>query len=218
VKPSSLVIHHSAGASGNVSVFRNMHKAKGWQDVAYHAVICNGNGGADGLTQAGRSESLKGAGVWGNNANRLQVCLVGNFENTKPTRAQCRSLGEWLHRCGRKYDITQSKAVYGHRELALFGHGTACPGKNLPLSLIREWFAMNITKDAPERLDDFLIRREFLAGQISPPPPPAIDENPRQLLRRVYKAADGQPAVLDALNTFRAHPMVAQFVERWPES
>jgi len=68
-----LIIHHSAGASGNVVEFRKEHKAKGWADIGYHAVICNGSGGDNGELQGGRSEEFEGSAVFGNNAHKLHV-------------------------------------------------------------------------------------------------------------------------------------------------
>jgi hypothetical protein len=159
VKPTSLVIHHTASPAGNADTIRQQHLSRGWSDIAYHAVICNGKGGGDGVVQAGRPETRQGAGVYGNNKDRLQVALVGNFEKGhpgftgSPTSKQFRALGEWLLSRGGKHRIPAAKVV-GHREIALTGHGTLCPGTEMPLADIRRWYGAG----GPVPLDEFLGR------------------------------------------------------------
>lgn len=160
-----LVIHHSAGPSGNVQEFRKLHvNEHGWSDVAYHEVICNGKGGPDGHIQQGRPHAVKGAGVWGNNGGSVQVCLVGNFAPGTPgysgmmTEQQAASLGWWLAKNATRYGIKDGRRVVGHKEITLPGHGTACPG-DLPLPLIRQWFVLNSQQSDPSKwspLDDYL--------------------------------------------------------------
>lgn len=163
-----LVIHHSAGPSGNVQEFRRLHvNEHGWSDVAYHEVITNGKGGDDGHIQQGRPHASKGAGVWGNNGGSVQVCLVGNFApgtpgySGAPTEAQIRSLGWWLAKNATRYKIRNASQVKGHKEITLPGHRTACPG-DLRLDLIRAWFAANASLSDPQDwtpLDDYIQAR-----------------------------------------------------------
>jgi hypothetical protein len=161
VTPSSIVLHHSASPAGNVATFRELHRARGWADVAYHAIITNGRGGPDGALQAGRPERQQGAGVWGNNKDRLQICLVGNFEKGhpgftgQPTAKQLRTLGEWLIEKIRKHRIPTTK-IHGHKEIALPGHGTACPGSEFPLRQIQRWCIEEIGMAHPRPLDVYL--------------------------------------------------------------
>jgi N-acetylmuramoyl-L-alanine amidase len=144
---SMLVIHHSASLTGSVSVFRQRHKAPplSWKDVGYHEVITNGQGGPDGQIQRGRPHDQTGAGVFGANTGKLHVCLVGNFEKGDagyggpPTVAQMDALGHWLEVNARRYGVGSAGQVAGHREVALRGHGTACPGNQMPLDLVRVW-------------------------------------------------------------------------------
>ncbi len=42
-----------------------------------------------------------------------------------------------------RYEICDPTRVVGHREIALPGHGTVCPGSEMPLRRVREWFALN---------------------------------------------------------------------------
>lgn len=167
----TLVIHHSASASGDVPTFRALHKQKlGAKDIGYHEVIGNGHGLPDGHIAAGRPHDQVGAGVYGNNARKLHVCCVGNFERPDsgftgaPSRKQLFALGHWLHTNSRRYGITDAKRVVGHREITIEGHGTACPGTEMPLKLIRTWYAANVGKLEPEGLDAYLIRAGVRLG------------------------------------------------------
>lgn len=145
----TLVIHHSACPSGNVSVFRAEHKAKGWIDIGYHAVISNGRGAPDGHIAVGRPYDEVGSGVWGNNTGKLHVCLVGNFDKGdpgftgRPTSRQLAALGTWLLTNAKRYGPDAGNPVpviRGHKEITRPGHATACPGSEMPLDAIRRWF------------------------------------------------------------------------------
>jgi hypothetical protein len=158
---TSIVLHHSAGPSGSVKVFDALHRGRGWSGIGYHWLIGNGRGGKDGELQQGRSESRDAAGVWGNNRARRQIVLVGNFEENDPgftgppTAAQLRTLGEWLITHGKEDGIPADR-IFGHREIALKGHGTACPGSLFPLKEIRQWYGGTIGQMTARPLDVFL--------------------------------------------------------------
>lgn len=159
----TLVIHHSAGPTGNIREFRVQHRARGWKDVGYHALVGNGNGCPDGHIQAGRPEDEVGAGVYGNNTGKLQVVLVGQFDpdwsgyTGPPTVRQLSALGHWLWTNGRQY---QAASVVGHKEITKPGHGTACPG-DLPLEEIRRWYEINLPKAKPEPLNVYLAKHGY---------------------------------------------------------
>lgn len=125
---SMIVVHHSATSRGNVEVFRRHHvDVNRWDDVGYHYVITNGNGGPDGEIQTGRKEHLQGAHAGKNGPNRnsvsVGICLVGEDSFTDQQRV---SLVAKLVELCRKYDISPSeKTIQPH-------HGD-CPGKGLDL-------------------------------------------------------------------------------------
>ena len=159
----TLVIHHSASPSGDVARFTEEHKARGFSTIGYHNVIGNGHGLPDGHIAEGRPHAQEGAGVYGNNRGKLHVCCVGNFERPDPgftgapSRAQFYSLGHWLHTNGRRYRITDFRQVVGHREITIPGHGTACPGTEMPLREVRLWFQAHLGRETPaQSLDAFL--------------------------------------------------------------
>lgn len=158
-KVDCLCIHHSATPAGNVEDFREEHKQRGFSDVGYHAVICNGKGGADGLVEPGRAEKYQGAGVYGANGGKLHVCLVGNFENTMPSVAQLRSLGNWLlNQMNRLDPAGHNIKISGHSEAAVKGHGTLCPGEWMRVRLpqIRTWVLARLAENTHADLPDWL--------------------------------------------------------------
>jgi hypothetical protein len=162
-----LVIHHSASGAGSVEVFRREHISKGWSDIAYHEVIGNGHGMPDGRIGQGRPHSKAGAGVYGANPGKLQVCLVGNFHaedpgfTGEPTRKQWWSLGHWLAVNAVRFKVFDADKMVGHKEVTLPGHGTVCPGSAFPLDDVREWFDLNAAKfrdGSHETLASFMAR------------------------------------------------------------
>lgn len=159
-----IVIHHSASPSGNAASFDRMHRGKGWDGLAYHFVITNGKGGPDGgLEVSPRWRAQKhGAHAGGltpdappetrNSYNEfgIGICLVGNFQQRAPTRAQMKRLAGLVRRLRDMFDIP-AKNVVGHQHVK----STACPGKRFPW---RTLFAMTGETEPPH-----LSRRPLLA-------------------------------------------------------
>ncbi|MBL8683155.1 MAG: N-acetylmuramoyl-L-alanine amidase [Myxococcales bacterium] len=140
----SIVLHHSATPGGSPEAFEAWHRGhrRFAYGMAYHFVIGNGRGMPDGRIEAGPRWRLQQQGA--HVAARLRdargasvadaaigVCLVGNFERERPTRAQLASLRRLLRALQRRYAIAPS-AVRGHCDVHP-GH-TACPGRAL-----RDW-------------------------------------------------------------------------------
>jgi N-acetylmuramoyl-L-alanine amidase len=124
---SKLVIHHSESpmAATTVEDIKRWHLAKGWSDIGYHAVI-----DMRGTVHWGRSESIKGAHAQGANWHSLGLCVIGNFDNESPRKAQWSSLLTVIETWCRRYHLTPSvESVIGHRDVP--GTTKSCPGKNL---------------------------------------------------------------------------------------
>jgi hypothetical protein len=151
-----IVIHHSATSNGNAVKFDREHKAKGWDELGYHFVINNGNGGVDGRVEVGpRWPKQK----WGAHAktpdNRFNefgigICFVGNFQDAQPTFKQMQSgarLVAWLMKT---YKIPASNVI-GHDD----AKATLCPGKNLNLAQIRT-LANRAVADAGDAVDSLV--------------------------------------------------------------
>lgn len=133
-----IVIHHSATPGGNAAKFDREHKAKGWDELGYHFVIDNGNGGPDGRVEVGpRWPKQK----WGAHAktpdNRynelgIGICFVGNFQDGKPTAKQLQSAAKLVAYLMQTYKIPASNVI-GHDDTK----STLCPGRNLSLAKVR---------------------------------------------------------------------------------
>src|SRR5436309_13497471 len=93
-----IVIHHSATPAGNAASFDRMHKAKGWDELGYHFVIGNGTGSADGQIEVGPRWPKQKWGAHAKTADQrfnnygIGICLVGNFDIERPTKAQMESV------------------------------------------------------------------------------------------------------------------------------
>ena len=127
-----IVVHHSATAKGSAIEFDRMHKAKGWDELGYHFVIGNGVGSGDGQVEVGpRWEKQKHGAhckVEGHpeyNDVGIGICLVGNFDLTRPSDDQMDGLARLVHTMMVRYRIPRNR-VFGHGQLK----ATDCPGRN----------------------------------------------------------------------------------------
>ncbi len=127
-----IVVHHSATDVGGAARFERHHiRVRGVQSLGYHFVIGNGTDTGDGQIETGSRwrRQLDGAHTQGN-ANRvgIGICLVGNFENSRPTRRQMDALINLVTHLAYKYDIPLEN-IKGHGD---FDRTTRCPGRNFP--------------------------------------------------------------------------------------
>ena len=134
-----IVLHHSATAYGSAAHEHEYHKSLGWDGLGYHFVINNGvfrnnTGRSDGLVEVGyrwRSQQkgshcrVNGDGSNYYNRHTIGICLIGNFERTRPTERQWRSLVKLVRFLQKRYNIPTSE-IKGHRDIK----PTDCPGKN----------------------------------------------------------------------------------------
>ncbi len=133
-----IVIHHSDTPMGSAARFDAAHKAKGWDELGYHFVIGNGTETGDGQVEVGpRWPKQK----WGAHAktpdNRyndygIGICMVGNFDETRPSAAQMKSVAKLVAYLMKTYKISPDRVI---------GHGdtkpTDCPGKNMSVATVR---------------------------------------------------------------------------------
>jgi len=128
-----IVLHHSATTGGNAEVFDTFHREqRGWDELAYHFVIDNGQGGPDGRVEIGSRWTKQKHGAHTGktpgdeyNQHGIGICVVGNFMDGGPTQAQLASLDKLLRRLMADNDISAS-GVIGHGEAP--GSDSACPG------------------------------------------------------------------------------------------
>ncbi|MGF1634860.1 MAG: N-acetylmuramoyl-L-alanine amidase [Phycisphaerae bacterium] len=147
-----IVVHHSATDGGSASAFHRAHQNKGWDELGYHFVIGNGQGSGDGVIEVGPRWNKQ---KWGAHAktpdNRFNdhgigICLVGNFENSRPTQAQLRSLARLIGYLMVENNIPEDKVI-GHRDTK----DTQCPGRYFTETMIRQVAAAGKRYEQAER-------------------------------------------------------------------
>lgn len=138
-----IVVHHSGTAQGTIKGMDNYHRYKRRMQngLAYHFVIGNGNGIPDGRIEIGHrwKGQLAGGHLASENLNYISIgiCLVGNFEKSRPTEAQMKSLVALVRYLNRRCAVAQHN-VKTHREINPKNKPTLCPGKNFPTSSMRQ--------------------------------------------------------------------------------
>lgn len=130
-----IVIHHSATESGNAKGMDRYHREERHMEngLAYHFVIGNGRGMGDGEITIGKRwlDQLNGGHLRSEALNQksIGICLVGNFDEERPTPKQLESL-----RALTSYLMARChlgvKAVRTHQEINTVY--TRCPGRNFP--------------------------------------------------------------------------------------
>jgi hypothetical protein len=142
-KWTAVVIHHSATKNGSAAIFDRWHKEnKFWEGIGYDFVIGNGTNSSDGqveVTFRWRNQ-IAGAhcgGTPGNWANKdgVGICLVGNFNQTTPTRRQMQSLVKLVRFLQNRYNIPKTR-IYGHKTTP-GARVTDCPGKRFSMGRLK---------------------------------------------------------------------------------
>jgi len=132
----SIVIHHSATHGGSAAAFERNHRPR-LGGLAYHFVIGNGSGAADGAVEVGYRwrDQIPGPHTKNQDINleSIAICLVGDLEKEAPTKKQMAALLELLERLCLEGHIPAER-VRSHREV---DPETLCPGRGLPMEGIR---------------------------------------------------------------------------------
>ena len=135
-----IAIHHSATNNGSAKIFDRYHREeKGLTEgLAYHFVIGNGSSSKDGQIETGGrwEKQIPGAHCWDGKMNQqsIGVCLVGDFDQKKPTEKQVAALLKLLKELCQEYNIPNSNIVI-HRDVDK--GETNCPGKYFPMEQIK---------------------------------------------------------------------------------
>lgn len=137
-----IVAHHSATPYGNAAIYDRNHRRRGMANgLAYHFVIGNGRDSGDGEIEVGPRwlGQLAGGHVRSSEFNEhgIGICLVGNFEETRPSSRQIQALtglvawlGETLLAGNYRFTV--------HREVDR--NHTVCPGRNFPVRDLKQRF------------------------------------------------------------------------------
>jgi len=132
-----IIIHHSATRTGNAAIFDSHHRRLRMKyGLAYHFVIGNGKGSADGEIEVGGrwKKQLHGGHVRSRRMNEraIGICLVGDFNKTYPTSRQMENLVLLVRYLMKRCNVPKRRVV-GHRDV----QKTDCPGKNFSLTRLR---------------------------------------------------------------------------------
>ncbi|MEX2380792.1 MAG: LysM peptidoglycan-binding domain-containing protein, partial [Opitutales bacterium] len=130
-----IVCHHSGIDRGNAASYNRFHREERnmVNGLAYHFVIGNGRDSGDGEVEVGDRwvKQLQGGHVRNFRINQIGIgiCLVGNFQQQRPTPNQQGALIELLDYLN--HGVLDGKARFAvHKEIDL--NHTLCPGRNFP--------------------------------------------------------------------------------------
>ncbi|CAA9386328.1 MAG: hypothetical protein AVDCRST_MAG64-958 [uncultured Phycisphaerae bacterium] len=145
-----IVVHHSATPVGGAARFNKEHQAKGWDELGYHFVIGNGTDTGNGAIEVGNRWARQKHGAHCKtpdnryNEEGIGICLVGNFDQTRPSDAQLKALAKLVGHLERAYNIPADRVI-GHGD----AKATECPGRNLRIATVRRLSAQALA-DAGE--------------------------------------------------------------------
>jgi hypothetical protein len=145
-----IVGHHSAIKYGNAAIYHRAHRERGMENgLAYHFVIGNGIDSGDGEIEIGPRwlKQLKGGHVHREDINEvgIGICLVGNFEETKPTPHQLAAFRELVDYL--RSDVVGKRIRFAvHREID--PGRTICPGRYFPIAKMHRIYGRFIPPDA----------------------------------------------------------------------
>jgi len=139
-KWTDIVVHHSASDSGGATAFDRHHRlVNKWDELGYHFVIGNGTDTGNGAVEVGSRWIKQKHGAHCKtpdnyyNDHGIGICLVGNFDHTRPTPQQLASLERLVRYLQQNCGIAASR---------ILTHGgvtakTACPGRNFSIASLR---------------------------------------------------------------------------------
>lgn len=128
-----IIIHHSAffqttDLQTACKHIEQSHLNRGYSAIGYHFLI-----GKNGDIAYGRPLNYIGAHCKNYNNHSVGICLIGNFEEEKPTSEQYQSLVLLINHL-RKYFINSQAKIYQHKNL----NATLCPGKNFSIDKLNK--------------------------------------------------------------------------------
>lgn len=132
-----IVVHHSANNRDTPDKMRDWHmRGRGWDELGYHFVIGNGVAYGDGQIYVGNRWKTQMHGAHCKtpdnqyNDHGIGICLIGDFQSSRPTQKQIASLARLLSFLSSRCSIAQGN-IRTHGGIT---HKTACPGRNFSLT------------------------------------------------------------------------------------
>ncbi len=143
-----IVVHNSGTRQGNAKAFEFYHTnvRKMPNGLAYQFVIGNGTSSGDGEIEIGSRwrRQINGGHVHSDYLNNiaLGICLVGDFNQSKPTEKQLAALDELIRYLRQRVGKIENKwaIVKAHREINPPRWPTDCPGNDFPYSWLHNRF------------------------------------------------------------------------------
>lgn len=128
-KVKEIIIHHSATRKGTPFAFANYHiNTRDFPGIGYHYVI-NKQGEIFQCNEIGKI-------TWhcsGRNTESVGICLIGHFDEEKPTIEQMQSLQELISFLKERISFEK---ISGHRDYS----SKTCPGEFLPARVYEKMF------------------------------------------------------------------------------
>lgn len=123
----AIAIHHSATPTTTTwqQIDDYHHRNLGWPGCAYHLLIY-----ADGHLELAQSWYRTSYHVANRNQQLIGLCLVGNWTHVSPSQLQLRATANAIRAI--RHDVSRPIPFAGHRDLALPGWTTSCPGATWP--------------------------------------------------------------------------------------
>jgi N-acetyl-anhydromuramyl-L-alanine amidase AmpD len=139
---TSIVIHHSGSPSGDAERIAAEHRRQGFAGLGHHFIIGNGAGMDDGEIRVGYRwrDQLPGAHAGGPrgdyyNNHAISICLVGNGDRQRFTKAQMSSLVQLVRALSRELKIPlDAQRVLLHNDIV---PATSDPGQLFPEAQFR---------------------------------------------------------------------------------
>ncbi len=129
-----IVIHHSGSAMGSPDSITQEHTDRGYHGLGYHFVVGNGQGARDGSIHVGYrwQDQLPGVHVSGPNAETynqrtIGICLIGDGDRRRYTRAQLASLALLVSQLQAELGLPDSAVQLGRDVSATSGPGRLFP-------------------------------------------------------------------------------------------
>lgn len=122
-KINKIILHCSDSSFGSADVIRRWHLERGWSDIGYHYVVCNGyeNKSDDfealvhnGKVEPGRPLEIAGAHARGHNKDSVGICMIGT---NKFTEEQFIALGALVISLMVQFDLS-AEDIIGHNEVS----------------------------------------------------------------------------------------------------
>ena len=142
-----IIVHNSGTRQGNARAFDYYHRRvrRMKNGLAYHFVVGNGTSSGNGEIEIGDRwrRQVNGGHVHSDYLNNISlgICLVGDFNRDKPTRAQLEATEELISYLRRRCGKVDGRAigVRPHREMNPPQWATDCPGDAFPYGWFRRF-------------------------------------------------------------------------------